>query len=229
MLITDRDPILAAKATPVELIPTIAKAINEGYKKAQVQGYIQNNKISPLADLVHNDLTYSRKNCEWYIEFYKELRDIARVSTIIDIPDIYISTTLIVQGIAFMANPLNLHNPLMDEYYYDLFKANRPLYENAPDIYTISRLLLVDMKPEFVDFVKGVPHWLVKMNEELICTYDPSTRRHIKITIEDNKLHYYTSIISDNWKEIKDVPREMDCVVRYLISNRPNLALTDES
>ena len=58
--------------------------------------------------------------------------------------------------------------------------------------------------------------------------YDHVNRRHIRIVAKGGRLKYMTSIISDNWTEIKEVPPEMDVIVKYLISNRANLALTDE-
>ena len=91
MLITDRNPKLAAKATPLECIEDITKAIAKGYEKAQSTGYVRICKVSPLDILVHSDLTYSKKNCEWYHDYYNELQDISRVAGIFIIPDLNIS------------------------------------------------------------------------------------------------------------------------------------------
>ena len=59
--------------------------------------------------------------------------------------------------------------------------------------------------------------------------YDFKNRRHIKIIKTDGGLRYFTAILSNNYKEIKNVPPEMQAVVEYILSNRPNLPLVDES
>ena len=83
---------------------------------------------------------------------------------------------------------------------------------------TLSRAIIILMDPCYEDFVFGAPAWLRYTTGNALTAYDEDNRRHIKIDIEKDRFKYYTSIISDNWKEIKDVPPEIDKIVNYLIS-----------
>lgn len=228
MLITDRDPILAAKAIPLELIENISQNIQKGYEKAKNVGHVRACKITSLDNLVHSDLTYSKKNCEWYKAFYKELQDISKVAGIFIIPDLDIRLIDIKQSSTFMINPFNLHSPNLDEFYQDLIELHKDSYFKLTDIYSLSRMMLLDMNPHFEDFVKGIPCWLVNASNTLVQAYDLQNRRHIKIIKDGERLRYLTSIISDRWQEIENVPKEMDVIIKYLVSNRPNLAFTNQ-
>ena len=95
-------------------------------------------------------------------------------------------------------------------------------------MYTLSRVMLIDLKPQFEDFVKGTPIWLLSISNVLLEAYDQLHRRHIRIIRDKNKLRYMTSVISDKWEEVTNVPSEMDIIVQYLISNRANLAFTNQ-
>ena len=229
MLITDESPVLSARSLPIELIETVAEKIRLGYNKAKTTKYERIHKVSPLEELVFADLTYGIKNCIWYNNYYSELENICNISKVVIIPHVEIKATEITQSELFFKNPLNIHSPMYDEYYYEMYNSNRDKYNNTNNIYTLSRLFLVDMNPSFNDFVMGTPVWLVNSSNELIKVYDKINRRHIKIVRDENRLRYYTSIISDNWTEIMNVPPEIDTIVKYLISNRANLDLTNES
>ena len=228
MLITDKDPILAARAIPLELIEPTVLSIKEGYEKAQMYEHRRIRQVTTLDELVYSDLTYSRKNCEWYQEFYKELLDITKIAGILELPKFQISPLKVKNSQMFLVNPLNIHSPLLDGYYQDLISKNKERYEKILDMYTLSRVMLIDLKPQFEDFVKGTPIWLLSISNVLLEAYDQLHRRHIRIIRDKNKLRYMTSVISDNWEEVTDVPSEMDIIVQYLISNRANLAFTNQ-
>lgn len=229
MLITDKDPILAARAIPLELIEQTALAINEGYEKAQKYEHKRIRQVTTLDELVYSDLTYSQKNCDWYNTFYQELLDITKVAGVFELPKIKISALKVKSGSMFMINPLSIHSPLLDDYYQDLINKNKDRYSNMLDVYALSRIILIDLSPKFEDFVKGTPVWLTNISNTILEAYDSTNRRHIKIIRGNKRLHYLTSIISDKWEEIYNVPEEMDVIIWYLISNRANLAFTNES
>lgn len=227
MLIIDIDPVLSARAIPLELIESTALSIVEGYEKAQQYNYKRINQVTTLDELVCSDLTYGRRNCEWYQKFYKELIDITKVAGVFELPKIQISSLKVKASPMFMINPLNIHSPVLDGYYQDIVSANKDKYEKAQNVYVLSRLILMDLKPKFEDFVKGIPTWLVNISDVVLEAYDSVNRRHIKIVRNGERLRYLTSIISDRWSEVEDVPLEIDVIIKYLISNRANLALTN--
>ena len=146
-----------------------------------------------------------------------------------ELPKIKISALKINSSSMFMINPLSIHSPLLDEYYQDLINKNKDRYSNIPDVYALSRIMLIDLSPKFEDFVKGTPVWLTSISNTILEAYDSINRRHIKIIRDNKRLRYLTSIISDKWEEIYNVPEEMDVIIWYLISNRANLAFTNES
>lgn len=228
MLITDADPILSARSTPVEILPNICKGIQEGYERAKLEGYKRINTITNLSELVHSDLTYGRANCLWYSRYYNEIINIGELAGI-ELPEVTLNILDVVQGELFFKNPLKIHSPMYDEYYYELYNSNREKYDKTSDVYTLSKMFLKDMKPQFSDFVKGVPTWLINTSNIVMYTYDSVNRRHIKIERDGERFRYYTAIISDNWQEIKRVPQDIDIIVQYLISNRANLDLTNKS
>ena len=228
MLITDSDPILSARSTPVELLSYISDGICKGYEMSKSTGYKSIRTITDLSELVHSDLTYSRENYLWYSRYYKEILDIAELAGM-KTCRVHLSVLNIVQGELFFKNPLKLHSPMYDNYYYELYNSNRDKYNDAKTVYALSKMFLVDMKPHFSDFVKGIPTWLIDTTNVVMYTYDKTNRRHIKIERDGNRFRYYTAIISDNWKEIKEVPPDIDVIVQYLISNRANLDLAHES
>ena len=127
----------------------------------------------------------------------------------------------------FMVNPLNIHSPMLDGYYQELINKDREKYEQIFDIYVLSRIILTKMNPKFEDFVKGVPVWLISISDVILEAYDQVNKRHIKIVRSNGRFRYLTSIISDKWEEVLNVPPEMDIIVQYLISNRANLAFTN--
>ena len=228
MLMTDKDPVLSARSIPIELIEYTLEGIVLGYAKAQEQSYKRINKISSLAKLVCSDLTYSNKNCCWYNLFYNELCNIAKDSGLISAEPLQISGLKVKSDSMFIINPLSLHSPLLDEKYQEVISKKEELYSSLHDVTLISRNILVDLDPTFDDFVKGIPAWYTNLSNTLILSYDTFSRRHIKIIKDGERLRYYTSVISDDWKEVQNVPSEMDFIIKYLISNRANLTFTNE-
>jgi hypothetical protein len=124
----------------------------------------------------------------------------------------------------YMVNPLQLHSPMLDKQYQPLVQKHRERYAKIKDIIILSRVMLIDMQPELEDFPAGMPPWLVDVSLPMIEAFDTLNRRHIKIERDsEGKLHYFTSLISDKWEEIQNVPREMDYIVLYLATNKVEL------
>ena len=188
MLITDTNPTLSARAIPIELIEGIASDIKLGYEFAQQSCCSKITVMSPLNRLVHADLSYSHKNCEWYNTFYQELYDIANISGVFKIPELTIDKSLIKSDSLSVINPLSIHSPLLDEYYKDLIVKNITKYnELSTNICALSRVMLVDLEPSFEDFVKGTPVWLIESVNPILLTYDVNSRQHIKIIQDKNR------------------------------------------
>lgn len=115
--------------------------------------------------------------------------------------------------------------------------VDNPLYNSEYGKYTeklspestimVSRAIIILMSPVYENFLTGVPNWLAASCPVVLTAYDEDNRRHIKITNDGKRFHYFTSIISDNYQEITSVPEEIDKIVSYLISSKGSLALAD--
>jgi hypothetical protein len=227
MLITDRDPVLAAKAVPLEYMQKTIQAIEHGYNVAIVEKRYKPVYVkSQLNELICSDLLYSRKNAEWLSKFYTKLCDYMNIDTRLRI---HFNLAKLKGDGTYMINPLGLHSPLLDIQYDDLVKVSNDRYKSIKDVVTLSRVMLIDLQPQLEDFIEGIPSWLIDVSVPLIEAFDEVNRRHIKIERDSTgKLHYFTSFISDKWEEICGVPKEMDYIVLYLASNRGNLTLFNQ-
>lgn len=231
MLFLDKDPTLCATATPFVLSWNIINNFEVAWKK--VCGASDETLLpKTLSACIEEDLKYSSANVKWYelyinelISMSNELRPNKNQKPLL----VLHSNNVQSKNSCFDTNPLKIHSPEFDENYLDIIEEDKKKYWKArKDPIAFSRLLLMDMKPQFEDFPRGVPSWLLEISpREVVSGYDSVNRRHIKIERTPKGLKYYTSVISDSWKEIENVPREMDLVVQYILSNRANLTLVD--
>lgn len=232
MLFLDKNPQLCAKSTPCGFLSHIIESITDGYNRA-----IKNPKqpvskdILPLSDLVYKDITFSKSNADWYKDYFLYVQSMyKKIHTDYTplIPDM--SIILRKCSCEYMTMPFKLHSPLQDLFYQDIIRQNSARYSLVKDQLMLSRLILIDLRPQFEDFIEGAPHWLTENDTEVITAYDYFNKRHIKIEKHptEDRYRYFMAIISNNWKEVENVPPEMDIIVNYLISNRANLALADK-
>lgn len=183
-----------------------------------------------LLGLVSQDLRYSQVNFDWIRDYWqfaivtvslsrRGVEQNLRAELTPETWELFEHRKFVSDHITF-DNPddieLHLHNP-----YYN--KEYLPFLEKLPeaDSVVVSRAIIGLMTPCFEDFLSGAPVWLKDCTSGIVLTaYDPENRKHIKIVKDGKRYKYYTSIISDNYKEIKQVPEEMDALVSYLISYR---------
>lgn len=231
MLYLEKDPALCASSTPFPMVRGIIRNFIIAWKEVCGAG---NETLlqKTLPYCISKDLEYSLANVKWYETYINELISICnslKPNKLQQQPILLHPNNVQHKMNGFNTNPLKIHSPMFNDDYIDIIEENKPKFNKAQkDIIALSRLILIDMHPQFEDFPRGVPAWLSEVSpKELVSAYDMVNRRHIKIEKDGNRLRYYTSIISNNWKEIEDVPREMDILVGYLISNRANLTLVD--
>ena len=79
------------------------------------------------------------------------------------------------------------------------------------------RYLYIKNNLQIDDFRGGYPTWYLLTNMTLFERYNPMTNMRVKIDFDSGEFRYYISGASDNWKEIRDVPLEMDHVVSALL------------
>lgn len=227
MLILSENPCECARWTPLSLMPKIIKDIETGYEVA-VQDVSKSHKLTPnllkssTATLIACDLVKNSGTFKWYREYYLELVTLLRLSNqpteVLPMSEELVTTTL--------GTP-NLHAVYLDNTYENILQRDK--YNLISGNIEISREILADLEPTFDEFVLGAPNWLEVYKDILMEEYDVASRRHIllKHDEETGRIKYLTSIISDNFKEIADVPSEVDNIVKFLISQKPNLHLVD--
>lgn len=226
MLILSENPCECARWTPLSLIPKIIKDIETGYEIA-VQNVSKAHKTpnllkSSTATLIACDLVKNFGTFRWYREYYLELVTLMRLSNqpteVLPMSEELVTTA--------HGTP-NLHAVYLDDTYEDILQRDK--YNLISGNIEISREILADLEPTFDEFVVGAPNWLEVYKDILMEEYDIASRRHIllKHDGETGRIKYLTSIISDNFKEIADVPPEVDNIVKFLISQKPNLHLVD--
>ena len=67
------------------------------------------------------------------------------------------------------------------------------------------------------DFRGGYPGWYSLSDVVVYEDYNPRTNNRIRIVHRNGEYSYYITGASDNWKEIVDVPLEMDYVISALL------------
>lgn len=227
MLILSKNPCECARWTPLSLMSKIIEDIETGYELAVNQSDKPPNPEPSLlksdtATLIACDLKKNDGTFKWYREYYLELIMLLRLTgeSVEVLPMVEDDVTTII------GTP-NLHSVYLDESYTEILQQDK--YSLMGDNIDISREILADLEPTFSEFVLGVPNWLQVYKNILLEDYDVASRRHIMLKTDEDtgRIKYFTSIISDDFKEIKGVPREIDNIMKYVISQRPNLHLVD--
>lgn len=185
----------------------------------------------------HKNMCYSVHNYNWYVEYWNTIAYEwwnhpllpPRVKTFFHENISEHSVTLLHTKDVLPNNLVDnkefawLDNPFTNSDYSQYIEH----FTQSDDCKVVSRAIITLMNPVFEDFIRGVPNWLSQTSPVVLQAYDEDNRRHIKIVNDGQKYHYYTSIISDNFKEIENVPPEIDKIVSYIISSKGTLTLAD--
>lgn len=224
MLFLDENPNICATSTPISLVEHILKSIRKGYDLLMSSPTsfkrLSKGEIHSLDELIIHDIIYGKRNRDWIVAYYNTLASVFRRATgkvFEPIRADYLPTRNIDK---FLTNKLDLHLPVRDSYYLELLEERREVYSQINDPILLSRTMLFDLKPTSDEFCMGVPDWFSSISNSNFVAFDPISKKHIKIEKYGKGYRYYTSSISDNWKEITDVPDEMSYIIGYLISNR---------
>lgn len=224
MLFLDEDPVICANNTPISLHKytltsiksacTLLRADQTSYKN------IHQDEVQGLSNLVMRDIAYSKKNKDWIIQYYNALSVIYKRKTSTYYGPVDFEFKPITQYARYLVKPLKIHSPLFDEFYAEALVDNLDKYADINDAVVLSRTILLDLEPTEDEFVAGIPDWVQDIKGSDFIAFDVVNRRYIKITKCKDGFRYYTSLISDNWKEILNVPKDMDYIIDYLISSR---------
>lgn len=216
--ILDYDPSLAASyltrkdsIKAYELLKEVYEDIREGNIKTPLKsetfnrgdeycGYARNPLLS-------DTVLGGAENFRWWAIFTRALEEIIGEETEIQIP--------------YSMSPKETEDDTLwffNPFYATCFNNRVLRYEgtNNPNGIPINnyRILYIKNRYELADFYGcKFPGWYLLGETTLFEDYNEKTNVRVKITFEGGSLKYYTAGSSDNWQQVKDVPKEMDSVV----------------
>lgn len=233
MLFLDENPIECVRSTPFTLYEHILRHIKMGYEELMKNPSVFERKnfgvkMEDLYVLVAYDMKLGKRNRDWLVQYYNTMSVYYQKISGKNYGAIR-NDYLPARGLdSFLTAPLDIHSPMLDNFYLDIVLKHGDIYKNFESNIDISRVLLLQLDPTEEEFQYGLPTWYSEAKGQDFIAFDQTTRRYIKISKRDGNFKYYTSFISDNWREIKDVPKEMDYIINFLISTK-DLTLTDQS
>lgn len=223
MLFLDIDPVICANNTPISLYEHILQALGDAFTEVETSSSCKYKSVaSPieLKELFVNDILLSKNNRNWLITYHNILAYNLTKITGRKYPPRgceYVSKRNIGE---YFARPLELHKPIYDKRYLPLILENSDTYAHITDAVELSRAMLIHLKPSADEFPFGEPAWLNIIEYRDYVAFDPIQKLHIKIVRTSDGYRYYTSKISNNWKEIECVPPEMDKIIDCILVNK---------
>ena len=202
--IMDRDPVLAARALTKKDVEKAYKLLTETFEGIRAH----KNYYEPMA----NTLLYSGENFAWFSSMFKELENILDIRDKFEIP--FEEAPIFVQLKAPVA-----YQPFHPEIVKGsiLLCNYRTLSKQLSFInnYRIKYLMENYDMSEFID--DAYPAWYLLKKTTVFEQYSEKTSVRVRIDFYNGEFYYFIAGASDNWKEIKNVPIEMDDVIAALI------------
>ena len=194
--ILDKDPVFAAGFLTIKDSDIALEAMLVAYESIKGK--------RNLLPLLEYEIMWSKENFEWFAAFTQELirlldnskgykilynlkKEIKRKELEFISPLRFNSNTCQLETVEFKirsTDPISLYRA---QYLYEYY--------------------------EISDFREGLPAWYTMHDTIVFEKYNPKTNKHVRIVFRDGEFHYLMCGASDNWKEIMDVPLEIDEVI----------------
>lgn len=219
MLILDKSPKICAKHTPKSLVKETLHHVLVGYNYACSKPFDYEYEVYPTYRLVEMDLRRGYSTIQWYQSYVEQLLEMDKIISTNDGVEpfkdfVMFEKEVILNNFITADCSPHIHNPAYDSAY---IKFIGDKFDN--DNVITSRAILTKMEPTNDEFLYGVPVWLRSISKIVYSGYDVINHRHIKIENTHEGYKYYTSFISDNWEEIKNVPKEMEIIINQILSD----------
>ena len=226
MLFLDENPITCAMGTPISLYKHTLSSIKSAYSILTKVDIFDKDlviyKTEPLEVLVRKDFKYSKRNRDWLVDYFNTLSLNYKKFCGEDFGTLEKKYMPRRRMAEYMSAPLRIHKPTYEDTYAPLVDEHSKLYADTEDIITLSRLMLMHLGTTDDEFPFGEPEWMKQLEYRDYVSFDPNTKKFIKILRSPAGYKYYWSYISDNWKEIENVPADMDDIVEHLLSSQIN-------
>ena len=198
--ILDRNPEMAATYLTIEDCQEAIKLIESVYK-------LMNKKAESKYTLLESQIINSRIMFTWFAKFYEKLIELEGSEENVGVP--YEKIPGATNEDAFFIYP-----PLM-------YSSKKVKEFKFPSGVTSAvgkwRCMYIKKKVMLSEFREGYPNWYALSNMELYEEYNTMTNIRVRLNFIDGEFRYYIAGASDNWKEIRDVPLEMDHIISALL------------
>lgn len=199
--ILDRDPIFAAGVLTISDSNEALEAMLTAYESLK-----GNRKLLPLLEY---EIMWSRKNFEWFSTFTQELIRLVTDGKSYKVP--YNLRKGIQRKELDFLSPLRF-NKVNSQLERVEFKVR------STDPISLYRVQYLYNYYELSDFRDGeFPAWYTLHDTVVFEKYNSKTNKHVRIVFRDGEFHYLMCGASDNWKEITEVPLEIDEVVTTML------------
>lgn len=155
--------------------------------------------------LLQKSISYNSANYNWFKKFYLALNILIKEEQLI-IPSFW-EPELKSSDKLYLLPPLTYNKGVKGEKVPDFLSDPVDMY----------RYLYIKKSVQLEDFRGGYPTWYALSDMTIYESYNPMTNVRIRIDFVKGEFRYFISGASDNWKEICDVPLEMDHVISSLL------------
>lgn len=197
--ILDMDPIKAASYLTIE----------DGLKAIELISYVYKvlkGEKEPKYTLLEKSLQ-TPPSFDWFASFYEELVRLNELEEYETVP--------------YDLKPKGLNN--YKPYFFPPLSYNtgkvreKKFPPNIKDPIAKYRCLYIKNKVSLSEFREGYPSWYALSDMTLFEEYNVMTNIRVRIDFTNGEFRYFLAGASDNWKEIKEVPLEMDHIISALM------------
>ena len=157
--------------------------------------------------LIEYNILYSATMFDWFVDFTYKLLKLVDEEKEWDVPYDFRPEK---------ESPLAFFPPLI----YKAYKkraVERKFRSNIKSPIDKYRVIYISQMWDLEDFRGGFPAWYNLYETTIFEEYNPQTNTRVRVTFSRGEFRYFICGASDNWKEITDVPIEMDHVVSALL------------
>lgn len=203
--VLDKDPIYAADSLTKRDLKEAYTVLSETFEEIR--------KEEPYHEVLYDTVMLCRENFLWYSNMFKEIEKLLFEKDEFEIP--------------FEKCPPGIHvrPPVVQQPFVPRthLKEDISLIETTgismklPPINNY-RITYILEDYDLEDFQKGgFPAWYLLRDTTVFEQYSEKTNTRVRIDFRNGEFSYYIAGASDNWKQIADVPLEMDSVVAALL------------
>ena len=178
----------------------------EALKKLLYCFKVIDGKEAPKYTLLERLIMHGATNFDWFAKMTEELSDIIKEEAFF--PPVWLRPEKKDDDYLYLISPM-------------IYKGKKVKYVQFPssitNIIDKNRYLYIKKQVQLEDFREGYPTWYVFSQMTLFEKYNTMTNVRVKIDFSKGEFRYYISGASDDWKEICDVPLEMDHVISALM------------